>query len=228
MPKDYSKFALVRLNELWAAIQSVVESDFERGWLLRLRFEQNRLTISSGSTVFIGEYEETIGTLYTEQAVESVFDIDYILDFIKALGDEEYIRFEFKDAKSALEMRPEVRDAGYSWRYFCMPHRAPAAYLTLPADFTTSVSRREFQPLIMDTDFNELNERGSSLIFLNPDSLTLVIRDGYRLSLRKAMRNASVHNRAEHRILVPHRVMHKMQLLLYRVWRGERRIRRER
>ena len=41
------------------------------------------------------------------------FNSSYILDFLKALGNEGEVRLEFKDSQSAGQMRPEDPDAEY-------------------------------------------------------------------------------------------------------------------
>ena len=47
----------------------------------------------------------------------------YILDFLKALGNEGEVRLEFKDSQSAGQMRPEDPEAEYKYRYVLMPMR---------------------------------------------------------------------------------------------------------
>jgi DNA polymerase-3 subunit beta len=51
------------------------------------------------------------------------FNSDYILEFLKALGNEGEVRLEFKDSQSAGQMRPEDPDAEYKYRYVLMPMR---------------------------------------------------------------------------------------------------------
>ena len=50
MPRDNTKFAVVRSSELSAAIQRVAQFADERSGAIRLRLEANELKISSQST----------------------------------------------------------------------------------------------------------------------------------------------------------------------------------
>jgi DNA polymerase-3 subunit beta len=53
------------------------------------------------------------------------FNSTYILDFLKAIGNEGEVRLEFKDSQSAGQMRPEPGDTEpeYRYRYVLMPMR---------------------------------------------------------------------------------------------------------
>ena len=211
--QDLARFVVVRAGELSAAIQSVAQPVFSRN-TIRLRFDQNLLRIT-GSTDFVGEYEETIRTLYTEDAVEAAFYDRYIQDFLNALGDHGDIRLNLKDAKPDLEISPEGQDDGYSWRYLCMPmQRISSARWSLPTDFTTSVSGRVVQSLITGYNFDELSSSESSLLVIKAGSLIVVIRDGQRLSLREAKQESEDGKSNEQRILIPHEIMSEIQRLL--------------
>ncbi len=126
MPRDNSKFAVVRSSELSAAIQRVAQFADERSGAIRLRLEGNELKISSQSTES-GESEDTIDTPYSSDPIVVGFNSGYILDFLKALGNEGEVRLEFKDSQSAGQMRPEPGnsdpDAEYRSRYVLMPMR---------------------------------------------------------------------------------------------------------
>ncbi len=122
MPRDNSKFAVVRSSELSAAIQRVAQFADERSGAIRLRLEGNELKISSQSTES-GESEDTIDTPYSSDPIVVGFNSGYILDFLKALGNEGEVRLEFKDSQSAGQMRPEDPDAEYRSRYVLMPMR---------------------------------------------------------------------------------------------------------
>jgi DNA polymerase-3 subunit beta len=122
MPRDNSKFAVVRSAELSAAIQRVAQFADERSGAIRLRLEGNELKISSQSTES-GESEDTIDTPYSSDPIVVGFNSGYILDFLKALGNEGEVRLEFKDSQSAGQMRPEDPDADYRSRYVLMPMR---------------------------------------------------------------------------------------------------------
>jgi DNA polymerase III subunit beta len=122
MPRDNTKFAVVRSSELSAAIQRVAQFADERSGAIKLRLEGNELKISSSSTES-GESEDTIDTPYSSDPIMVGFNSGYILDFLKALGNEGEVRLEFKDSQSAGQMRPEDPDAEYKYRYVLMPMR---------------------------------------------------------------------------------------------------------
>jgi DNA polymerase-3 subunit beta len=94
----------------------------ERSGAIKLRLEGNELKISSSSTES-GESEDTIDTPYSSDPIMVGFNSGYILDFLKALGNEGEVRLEFKDSQSAGQMRPEDPDAEYKYRYVLMPMR---------------------------------------------------------------------------------------------------------
>jgi DNA polymerase-3 subunit beta len=122
MPRDNTKFAVVRSSELSAAIQRVAQFADERSGAIRMKLESNELKISSSSTES-GESEDTIDTPYASDPIVVGFNSGYILDFLKALGNEGEVRLEFKDSQSAGQMRPEDPDAEYKYRYVLMPMR---------------------------------------------------------------------------------------------------------
>ncbi len=122
MPRDNTKFAVVRSSELAAAIQRVAQFADERSGAVRLRLESNELKVSANSTES-GESEDTIDTPYASDPIAVGFNSNYIIDFLKALGNEGEVRLEFKDAQSAGQMRPEDPDAEFRYRYVLMPMR---------------------------------------------------------------------------------------------------------
>jgi DNA polymerase-3 subunit beta len=122
MPRDNTKFAVVRSSELASAIQRVAQFADERSGAIRIRLESNELKISSSSTES-GESEDTIDTPYSSDPIAVGFNSGYILDFLKALNNEGEVRLEFKDSQSAGQMRPEDPDAEYKYRYVLMPMR---------------------------------------------------------------------------------------------------------
>lgn len=122
MPRDNTKFAVVRASELSLAIQRVAQFADERSGAIRMKLEGNELKVSSSSTDS-GESEDTIDTPYSGDAIVVGFNSGYILDFLKALGNEGEVRLEFKDSQSAGQMRPEDPDAEYKYRYVLMPMR---------------------------------------------------------------------------------------------------------
>ena len=122
MPRDNTKFVVVRCSELSSAIGRVAQFADERSGAIRMKMEQNELKITAQSTES-GESEDSIETPYTSDPLVVGFNSSYMLDFLKALGNEGEVRLEFKDAQSAGQMRPEDPDAEYKYRYVLMPMR---------------------------------------------------------------------------------------------------------
>jgi len=122
MPRDNTKFAVVRSSELSQAIQRVAQFADERSGAIRMKLEDNELKVSAQSSES-GESEDTIDTPYQSEAITVGFNSVYILDFLKALDNAGEVRLEFKDAQSAGQMRPEDPDAEYKYRYVLMPMR---------------------------------------------------------------------------------------------------------
>ena len=122
MPRDNTKFAVVRSSELASSIQRVAQFADERSGAIRLRLESNELKISSSSTDS-GESEDTIDTPYASEPIAVGFNSAYIIAFLKALDNSGEVRLEFKDSQSAGQLRPEDPDAEYKYRYVLMPMR---------------------------------------------------------------------------------------------------------
>ena len=122
MPRDNTKFAVVRSSDLSSAIQRVAQFADERSGAIRMRLEDNELKVSANSTES-GESEDTIDTPYSSDPIVVGFNSGYILDFLKALDNSGEVRLEFKDSQSAGQMRPEDPDAEYKYRYVLMPMR---------------------------------------------------------------------------------------------------------
>jgi DNA polymerase-3 subunit beta len=122
MPRDNTKFAVVRCSELSAAIQRVAQFADERSGAIRMRLESNELKVSANSTES-GESEDTIDTPYASDPIMVGFNSGYILDFLKAMDNSGEVRLEFKDSQSAGQMRPEDPDAEFKYRYVLMPMR---------------------------------------------------------------------------------------------------------
>ncbi|HKO13645.1 MAG TPA: hypothetical protein VJV22_16875, partial [Acidobacteriaceae bacterium] len=122
MPRDNNKFVIVRSQDLSASIQRVAQFADERSGAIKMRLEQNEVKISSSSTE-AGESEDTIETPYNFDAIVVGFNSAYLLDFLKAVGNEGEVRLEFKDAQSAGQMRPEDASDEFRYRYIIMPMR---------------------------------------------------------------------------------------------------------
>jgi DNA polymerase III subunit beta len=122
LPRDNNKSVTVHCDELSAAIQRVAQFADERSNAIRMRLEKNELKVSSSNTE-TGESEDSIETSYTGDALAIGFNSQYLLEFLKVVGTGD-VRFEFKDAQSAGQLRPdEAPDSEYKYRYIVMPMR---------------------------------------------------------------------------------------------------------
>ncbi len=122
LPRDNNKFLVVRSEELQQSIQRVAQFADERSGAIKIRLEQNELRISSSSTDS-GESEDVIETPYNFDAIVVGFNSQYLIDFLKAIGNQGEVRLEFKDAQSAGQMRPEDPQDDTRYRYIIMPMR---------------------------------------------------------------------------------------------------------
>jgi DNA polymerase-3 subunit beta len=122
LPRENTKFVIVRSEDLMAAIQRVAQFADERSGAIKIRLEQNELKLSSSSTD-AGESEDTIETPYNYDPLVVGFNSQYLIDFLKAIGTQGEVRLEFKDAQSAGQMRPEDGNEDVKYRYILMPMR---------------------------------------------------------------------------------------------------------
>src|ERR1700743_3875556 len=122
LPRDNSKFVVVRGEELMGSIQRVAQFADERSGAIKIRLEQNEMKISSSSTES-GESEDTIETPYSFDSIVVGFNSTYLIDFLRAVGSSGEVRLEFKDAQSAGQMRPEDAADDFRYRYVIMPMR---------------------------------------------------------------------------------------------------------
>ena len=122
LPRDNNKFVTVHCDELSGAIQRVAQFADERSNAIRMRVEKNELKVSSSNTE-TGESEDSIETAYTGDPMVIGFNSQYLLEFLKVVGAGD-VRFEFKDAQTAGQLRPdEAADSEYRYRYIVMPMR---------------------------------------------------------------------------------------------------------
>jgi DNA polymerase-3 subunit beta len=82
--------------------------------------EKDEMKIHS-SVSETGESEESIPTSYEGPAVEIGFNAQYMMDFLRAVSDQQ-VSFLFKDPHSAGELRPAGEKAE-NYRYVIMPMR---------------------------------------------------------------------------------------------------------
>ena len=122
LPRDNTKFVIVRSEDLMKSIQRVAQFADERSGAIKLRLEQNELKISAQSTD-AGESEDIIETPYQYDAIVVGFNSSYLIDYLRATGETGEVRLEFKDAQSAGQMRPEDGVDDVKYRYILMPMR---------------------------------------------------------------------------------------------------------
>ncbi len=122
LPRDNTKFVIVRSEDLMKSIQRVAQFADERSGAIKLRLEQNELKISAQSTD-AGESEDIIETPYSYDAIVVGFNSSYLIDYLRATGETGEVRLEFKDAQSAGQMRPEDGADDVKYRYILMPMR---------------------------------------------------------------------------------------------------------
>src|ERR1700730_17306721 len=122
MPRENKKFVIVRSEDLMSSILRVAQFADERSGAIKIRLEQNELKLSSSSTD-AGESEDSIETPYNYDPLVVGFNSQYLIDFLKAIGNTGEVRLEFKDAQSAGQMRPEDANEDVKYRYILMPMR---------------------------------------------------------------------------------------------------------
>ena len=122
LPRDNNKFVIVRSEDLMGCIQRVAQFADERSGAIRIRLEQNELKLSAQSTDS-GESEDVIETPYNYDPLVVGFNSSYLIDFLRAIGEQGEVRLEFKDAQSAGQMRPEESNEDVRYRYILMPMR---------------------------------------------------------------------------------------------------------
>jgi DNA polymerase-3 subunit beta len=122
LPRDNTKFVIVRSEDLMASIQRVAQFADERSGAIKIRLEQNELKLSAQSTDS-GESEDIIETPYNYDPLVVGFNSSYLIDFLRAIGETGEVRLEFKDAQSAGQMRPEDGNEETRYRYILMPMR---------------------------------------------------------------------------------------------------------
>src|SRR5436305_10120985 len=122
LPRENNKFVTVHCDALSSAIQRVAQFADERSNAIRMRVEKNELKVSSSNTE-TGESEDSIEVAFTGDPMVIGFNSQYLLEFLKVVGAGD-VRFEFKDAQTAGQLRPdEAADSEYRYRYIVMPMR---------------------------------------------------------------------------------------------------------
>jgi DNA polymerase-3 subunit beta len=122
LPKEQPNSIAVNREEFRKAIERVSQFSDERSRAIRVQAVAGEVKIHS-SLSETGESEESLPVEYEGGAVEIGFNAGYLLDFLRAVPEEQ-VAFHFKDPNSAGELRPvAAKDGNYKYRYVVMPMR---------------------------------------------------------------------------------------------------------
>lgn len=121
LPKDQPHQIALPREEFKAAIERVAQFADERSRAIRLRLSPGEAKVHS-SISETGESEESLAVEYDGDTVEIGFNAQYLLDFMRALSQDE-ILLRFKDGGSAGELRPGGDANEFTYRYVVMPMR---------------------------------------------------------------------------------------------------------
>ncbi len=122
LPRENTKFMVVRSEELQQSIQRVAQFADERSGAIKIRMEGNELRISSSSNE-AGESEDVIETPYNFDPMGGGVTSQSLRVCLPGGGGQGEVRLEFKDAQSAGQMRPEDAQDETRYRYIIMPMR---------------------------------------------------------------------------------------------------------
>jgi DNA polymerase-3 subunit beta len=120
LPKEHPYVVVLGRDDMRAAIERVSQFADERSRAIRMQITAGEIRVFS-SLSETGESEESIPVAYDGPEVEIGFNAHYLLDFLRAVGEEQ-VSFYFKDPHSAGEMRPSGQSE-YTYRYVVMPMR---------------------------------------------------------------------------------------------------------
>lgn len=119
---DNTNFVIVRASDLLVSVQRVAHFADVRTGSIKLRFEQNQLTISSSATDS-GTSEDVIDTPYRGEVLVVAFNHSYLTDFLKSIGGAGEVRLAFKNGQSAGLIMPETDNSVEVVKHILMPMR---------------------------------------------------------------------------------------------------------
>lgn len=120
LPKEQPQSITFEKEGFRQAIERVSQFADERSRAIRMAVSAEEVKIYS-SLSDTGESEEPLPVMYDGPTLEIGFNAQYLLDFLRAVGDSQ-VKFLFKDGASAGELRPEGGADGV-YRYVVMPMR---------------------------------------------------------------------------------------------------------
>lgn len=122
LPKGTPNSMVIRSAELMTSIQRVLEFSDERSNGVKFHLADNTLKISS-SAPDRGESEETLPVSYSADPITIGFNGNYLVEFLRTIGEKGSMRFSIKDSTSAGVLIPENMDAEFQQQYVVMPMR---------------------------------------------------------------------------------------------------------
>ena len=121
LPKEHLHEIALAKDDIRSALERVAQFSDERSRAIKLKFADGELKIYS-SISDTGESEESLPIPYTGEVADIGFNAHYILEFLRAVSDEQ-VRFCFRDAQSAAEFQPGPGGDEAEYRYVVMPMR---------------------------------------------------------------------------------------------------------
>jgi len=121
LPKEHVHSVTLQREDFRASIERVAQFSDERSRAVRIQICPGEVKVHS-SISETGESEESIPTEYDGPTVEVSFNAQYLLDFMRAISNEQ-VQLHFKDSQSAGELTPVGEPSTYQYRYVVMPMR---------------------------------------------------------------------------------------------------------
>ena len=122
LPKGMPNSMVLRSAELMSSIQRVLEFSDERSNGVKFHLADNTLKISS-SAPDRGESEETLAVSYSAEPITIGFNGNYLVEFLRTIGDKGSMRLSLKDSISAGLLVPENLSGEFQQQYVVMPMR---------------------------------------------------------------------------------------------------------
>jgi len=120
LPKAHPHSATAPRQSFSKAITRAALFADDRTRAVRLRISEDAVTLTAAQAD-CGESEETVDATVTGSGMETGFNGGYLLDFLGAAGTDK-VQLQYKDAKSAMTLRPivEGEEAQHAGRYECV------------------------------------------------------------------------------------------------------------
>lgn len=122
LPKGMSNSTVIRSAELMTSIERVLQFSDERSNGVKFHLADNTLKIRS-SAPDRGESEETLAVSYSAEPITIGFNGNYLVEFLRSVGDKGSMRLSLKDSTSAGLLIPESMSMEFQQQYVVMPMR---------------------------------------------------------------------------------------------------------